>query len=129
MGIEIVGWSGGEEPIVVRLQGEENGSGFWKGRGVVGELEKNLRETLNDGPMVGSPVNGKAQDEKKVVKKGLFGKKGKIDKEDIGVQDRDEGQVRVEVGLEEVCLRTMSEFGLYETVARMCVVVRVDARC
>jgi hypothetical protein len=31
--------------------------------------------------------------------------------------------------LEELCLRTVNEFGLYDTLARQCVIVRVNARC
>lgn len=39
------------------------------------------------------------------------------------------GKVVVKVRLEEICLRTVNEFGLYDTLSKPCVTVRVDARC
>jgi len=37
--------------------------------------------------------------------------------------------VVVKARLEEICLRTVSEFGLYDTMSKQCVIIRVDARC
>jgi hypothetical protein len=39
------------------------------------------------------------------------------------------GMVLVEARLEEICLRTVTDFGLYDTMSRQCVIVRIDARC
>jgi hypothetical protein len=30
--------------------------------------------------------------------------------------------------LEEICLRTVSEFGLYDTMTKQCVIVKADAK-
>ena len=82
-----------------------------------------LSETLNDGRMASAPAV-QPREEKK-VKKGFFGRKGEDEK---GGEEGLGGQVGVKAGLEEICLRTTNEFGLYDTLGRLCVVVRVDAR-
>jgi hypothetical protein len=39
------------------------------------------------------------------------------------------GSVQVQARLEDICLRTVNEFGLYETATAQCIIIRVDARC
>ena len=49
---------------------------------------------------------------------------------EVGVRRRNSaGIVVVKARLEEICLRTVSEFGLYDTMSKQCVIIRVDARC
>ena len=43
--------------------------------------------------------------------------------------DRNSGLVLVRARLEDISLRTVNEFGLYDTMSKQCVIVRVDARC
>lgn len=37
--------------------------------------------------------------------------------------------VMVKARLEEICLRTVSDFGLYDTISKQCVIIKVDAKC
>lgn len=37
--------------------------------------------------------------------------------------------VMVKARLEEICLRTVSDFGLYDTISKQCVIIKVDAQC
>ena len=49
---------------------------------------------------------------------------------EVGVKQLDQVRmVVVKARLEEICLRTVSEFGLYDTMSKQCVIIRVDARC
>ena len=128
----MLGFSGDEAPTVVRLSGDVNGTAFWRQPAVIEELRVQLSRTLNDGRTVDVPVV--AVKEEKRVKRGLFGRKGKGGKEERegegeGGEDFGGGQMGVRAGMEEICLRTTNEFGLYDTLNRMCVVVRVEARC
>lgn len=36
--------------------------------------------------------------------------------------------VMVKARLEEICLRTVSDFGLYDTISKQCVIIKVDAQ-
>ncbi|KAF1967518.1 hypothetical protein BU23DRAFT_602822 [Bimuria novae-zelandiae CBS 107.79] len=122
---------GDEEVQVVRLAGEQNSTAFWRGRGVVQELERGLREVLGASTPAAQSVRVEEVQQKKDKKKGLFGrgKKEEVEREEVGEEAEGGEQVVVRVRVEEICLRTMNEFGLYDTVNRVCVVVRVDARC
>ncbi|EUC51325.1 hypothetical protein COCMIDRAFT_31461 [Bipolaris oryzae ATCC 44560] len=37
--------------------------------------------------------------------------------------------VTVKARWEEICLRTVSDFGLYDTISKQCVIIKVDAQC
>lgn len=125
--VQVLGFADAETPTVVRLTGEVNSTGFWRQAAVVEELRVQLSGVLNEG-REGVRLPEVRQEENKKKKRGVFGRKGK------GVERREEevegeGKVGVRVGVEEICLRTTSEFGLYDTLSRVCVVVRVEARC
>lgn len=128
--IQVLGFSGDEEPKVIRLSGDVHRTEFWRQRTVIEELERALRDDLNDGRLVGT-LEVQETNEVKKVKKGLFGRGKKAEGQPGGQKsDGFSGeQVAVRVRLEEICLRTTNEFGLYDTVSRQCVVVKVDARC
>lgn len=124
----MLGFGGDDAPTVVRLAGDVNSAAFWRQPAVIEELRVQLGQTLNDGRMASVPV-AQPREEKK-VKKGLFGRRGKGEQVEGDKRAEEyDGQVGVRVGLEEICLRTTNEFGLYDTLSRVCVVVRVDARC
>ncbi|KAF2819812.1 hypothetical protein CC86DRAFT_449837 [Ophiobolus disseminans] len=110
---EIVGVAGGDQLNVVRLQGLINGAAFWREAAVVRELEDwggvPMRSVLRR-------VVGTFGEEKRVGNKGVC----------LGVGvDADVGVVHVEARVEEVFLRTVNEFGLYDTLSGECVVVNV----
>ncbi|KAK7180919.1 uncharacterized protein CC84DRAFT_1149351 [Paraphaeosphaeria sporulosa] len=129
--VKVIAGNGVEEAVeAVRLSGEGNTSAFWRVPAAVEELERGLRDVLNDGRVGASAVVrevGEAKKEKE--RRGFFGrrKEGKVE-ESVVVGDGG-GLVAVRVKVEEICLRTTNEFGLYDTMNRQCVVVRVDAGC
>ncbi|KAF1963449.1 hypothetical protein CC80DRAFT_486833 [Byssothecium circinans] len=141
--VEVIGFSSDEEPKVVHLQGQMNKTEFWRVQAVVQDLERRLRESLNASEVLRSPTSPvvsveKVKDETQ-RKKGLFGKlasaMGQEERSpggnpEVGVKQVEEvGKVLVKVRLEEICLRTVNEFGLYDTMTKQCVIIRVDARC
>lgn len=131
--VKVIAGDSGEEAVeAVRLRGDGNTSAFWRVPGVVEELEKGLRDVLNDGRGGAPVVVREVGEAKKKEKRGLFGRRKEEKAEESAAVGAGEGfgdQVAVRARVEEVCLRTTNEFGLYETMNRQCVVVRVDAGC
>lgn len=131
--VEVIGYASDEELKTVRLEGEMDATEFWRVQAVVEELEGVLRGMLNRGGRVRASEFEEAVPKKKIWERFMpgVGAEGKSGTESEGGMRRGEnaGQVLVKVRLEEVCLRTVNAFGLYDTMARQCVIVRVDARC
>lgn len=132
--VKVIAEDGGEEAVeVVRLVGEGNTGAFWRSTVVVEELRRGLRDVLNDERERGMPVVKELEEAKKKEKRGFFGrrKEGKAEEQVGGSEVMMGGgdKVLVRVRVEEICLRTTNEFGLYDTMNRQCVVVRVDVAC
>lgn len=143
--VEVIGFSSEEEPKVVRLEGQMNSTEFWRVQAVIGELERVLREILNASAYLRGPTRprvGGSEFEEVVGRQSrrylwsrmipLMGpeQKSASGNPEVGTRQIDSaGLVLVKARLEEICLRTVNDFGLYDTMSKQCVIVRVDARC
>ncbi|KAF2268624.1 hypothetical protein CC78DRAFT_530058 [Lojkania enalia] len=140
--VEVIGFSSDEEPQIVRLEGHMNRTEFWRPQIIVQELERVLKESLNASPNLKppSPREPPQHETRKLPKKGFFGRMAEAMNQEekpspsgnpeVGIRQPDTaGQVLCKARLEEICLRTVNEFGLYETMSKQCVIIRVDARC
>lgn len=137
--VEVLGFASDEEPHVVRLEGQMNRTEFWRVQAVIVELERVLRDSLNASPQLRSPIRERSEFETQHRPKRNFLAKfvGRGEEErsasgnpEVGIKRVDEsGLVLVKARLEELSLRTMSDFGLYDTMSKQCVIIRVDARC
>jgi hypothetical protein len=140
--VEVVGFSSGDEPKVVRLEGQMNRTEFWRPQVVIVELERLLSENLNANPVLRSPRGEGIDKEDSTQSRSRRGFLSRVmpslgpelrspsGNPEVGVKQLDQaGMVVVKVRLEEICLRTVSEFGLYDTMSKQCVIIRVDARC
>ncbi|KAH9861551.1 hypothetical protein J1614_011301 [Plenodomus biglobosus] len=142
--VEVIGFSSEEAPKIVRLEGQMNRTEFWRPQAVIEELERVLRETLNASSRLRSPASpvrggGTGVDGGQAPRRGfltrLVDSMGPEQRspggnpEVGGKQVESVGLVLVKARLEEICLRTVTEFGLYDTLSRQCVIIRVDARC
>jgi hypothetical protein len=139
--VEVIGFSSEEEPKIVRLEGQMNRTEFWRVQAIIEELERLLRESLNASAYLRSPTRpGRSEfEEVKQPKRSLLSrmmpslgseKKAASENSEVGGRQMENvGLVLVKARLEEICLRTLSEFGLYDTMAKQCVIIRVDARC
>jgi hypothetical protein len=141
--VEVIGFSSEEEPKVVRLEGQMNRTEFWRVQAVIGELEKVLGEMLNasvylrspDRPRAGGSEFEEAGRQKRNIWNRIMPSLGPEQKSasgnpEVGVRQMENaGMVLVKARLEEICLRTVNDFGLYDTMSKQCVIVRVDARC
>jgi hypothetical protein len=140
--VEVVGFSSEDEPKVVRLEGQMNRTEFWRPQVVIVELERLLSENLNTNPVLMSPRGKEAGREDTPQKHSMRGLLSRVmpslgpeqrspsGNPEVGVKQLNQGrEVVVKARLEEICLRTVSEFGLYDTMSKQCVIVRVDARC
>ncbi|OAL52069.1 hypothetical protein IQ07DRAFT_481780, partial [Pyrenochaeta sp. DS3sAY3a] len=140
--VEVIGFASEEDPRVVRLYGQLNRTEFWRPQVVIDELERVLRESLNASPQLRSPTRvnsrGPSEFEAQQSRRGLLRRivpaamkmVGREESQEAeGREIPEEGMVLVRVKLEEVRLRTENEFGLYDTMARQCIIIRVDARC
>jgi hypothetical protein len=141
--VEVIGFSSEDEPKVVRLEGQMNRTEFWRPQVVIEGLERVLREDLNASPLLGrSPTGmGRGREETPVrqPKRTLLSRimpsmgselRSPSGNPEVGLrQSENTGTVVVKARLEEICLRTVSEFGLYDTMSKQCVIIMIDARC
>ena len=140
--VEVIGFSSQEEPKVVRLEGQMNRTEFWRPQVVIEELERVLKQSLNASPVLRSPTGGQGNEigtQTRSLRRTLLSRvmpslgpeqRSPNGNPEVGVrQGGNTGQVLVKARLEELCLRTVTEFGLFDTISRQCVIIRVDARC
>lgn len=126
-----------------------NSTEFWRPQAVIDELERVLRETLNASSRLRSPtspIRSMAGSAAESSGNAAVSRRGFLTRlvDSMGQEQRGPGGgpevegrklmesvglVLVKARLEEICLRTVTEFGLYDTMARQCVIIRVDARC
>ena len=144
--MEIHGIVSDEEDInEIRLQGEINTFEFWRQKDVVLDLERVLQEKLSSSPIFSQDSKARLEPEPLVnvapmspppqpERRGFFGRRSSSKQAiqqtaSVVVQPVKSNRMEVKVDLEEVCLRTVSSFRLFETVTRPAVVVRVNANC
>jgi hypothetical protein len=139
--VEVIGFASDQEPKVVRLEGHMNRTEFWILRPVVVELERALREILSTSAhlsLVGTAQMESGPKPRQQSKRSFLSKmvgstkgEGKSPVEHTEItsgQLPGGGSVLTAARLEWLSLRTLSEFGLYDTMARQCIIVQVDAR-
>ncbi|MCJ1406155.1 hypothetical protein MMC19_000220 [Ptychographa xylographoides] len=137
----IVGFPSADYVKLVRLHGAEYNIEFWRQPAVIKELDSALKARLqasghrmaDDSPP--QPVSPAVPDPPK-AKRGFFGQKPKpapvasqapINNWRFAEGARlDPDHVRVKVGLQEVCIRVVTDMGLYETRTGKAVVVNIE---
>ena len=146
---EIIGFREGEYVKLVRLQGDEYNSEFWRQPSIILELNDALQTKLRNAghriatiPATQTPsetANTQSPTSPTTTKKSYFGWKKK-DKETVAASgnvpasgwrfEKEEaltnGEVRIKTGLQDVSLRVQSEMGLYETKTGKAVVVSFE---
>ncbi|RAR13529.1 hypothetical protein DDE83_003129 [Stemphylium lycopersici] len=141
--VEVIGFASEDEPKVVRLEEQMNRTEFWRPQAVIDELEAMLSLNLNASPVLtgqmgrggagvgeSTPRHSMRHFLARVVPSLGPEQRSPSGNPEVGVRQVDgRGLVMVKARLEEICLRTVSEFGLYDTMSKQCVIVRVDARC
>jgi hypothetical protein len=148
--VEVIGFSSEDVVKIVRLEGGINKSEFWRPQAVIVDLETVLREILNASSTLRSPNRERfgasevvTPPPQKPQKRNLLGRVVDVINQEGGggpcrgvVAGREEdgmgtgmGMVLVKARLEEISLRTVNDFGLYDTLSKQCVIIRVDARC
>ncbi|RMZ73666.1 hypothetical protein GMOD_00009414 [Pyrenophora seminiperda CCB06] len=157
--VQVIGFTSEDEPKVVRLEGQMNRTEFWRSQAVIEELEQVLSRSLNKSPVLTGTVpppqldddddddddDGRAEDviisstRQSTKRRTLLSRvmpslgpemPSPSGNPEVGVRRRDSASmVVVKARLEEICLRTVSDFGLYDTLSKQCVIIRVDARC
>ncbi|KAF3051357.1 hypothetical protein E8E11_010037 [Didymella keratinophila] len=126
--VEVLGFASDEEPNIVCLEGQMNRTEFWRVQAVIIELERVLRDSLNASPQLRSPIReGTVVETPHKPKRNFLAKfvgRGEEERSpsanpEVGVKEVDEsGLVLVKARLEEISLRTMSDFGLYDTISK-----------
>lgn len=141
--IQVIGFSSEEEPQIVRLEGHLNRTEFWRPQVIVEELERLLKESLNESPHFRPPIPRETVSQavpSKQVRRNFFGRMANVMNNEERMPDQTpedrvhhsidtSGQVLVKARLEEICLRTMNDFGLYDTISKQCIIIHIDARC
>lgn len=140
--VEVIGFSSDDEPQIVRLEGQMNRTEFWRPQNIILELETVLKDSLNASPHLKLPSPRQPVTQQvppKQPRKKFFERMADAMSQEtrstsahpeVGFRQPDtEGQVLVKVRLEDICLRTVNDFGLYDTMSKQCIIIRVDARC
>lgn len=139
--LEIVDFHGQEEEIEqVQLEGNLNRLEFWRQPVVIKELQYVLEDRLSASPILRdfAPKETPVQESTPLSvpsqkRRGFFDRRSSkqagntTPKPDpIPVSQPPASTIEVKVTLEDICLRTLTDFGLYETVTQPVVVVKVD---
>ncbi|OCK82995.1 hypothetical protein K432DRAFT_414953 [Lepidopterella palustris CBS 459.81] len=138
--VEAVGFTSDGDLQQVQLEGPMNRISFWKQDGIVQDLERVLQDRLNAASKFRAPKPKTQVPEAlppKPSKKGFWGLKSNAAAPSVLISPTDPGLVSEELGgqmqvsakLEEICLRTVSAFGLYDTITRQGIVIKIRARC
>ncbi|KAL6702981.1 hypothetical protein ACN47E_010336 [Coniothyrium glycines] len=147
--VEVIGFSSGEEPKVILLEGQVNRTEFWRPQAIIIELERVLRESLNAsshlrGPTSPTRVGRHDSDrvwerDRHIVSRRFLSRilpslgpeqPSPGGNPEVGAKQIDSTDlVLVKARLEEISLRTTNEFGLYDTMSKQCIIIRVDATC
>jgi len=124
-----------EEIHEFKLEGDKNRFEFWKQEEVVLELHCVLEARLSTLPVLQDALRSSKNEPVFLSKKSMFGKfVSAVRAEDLGGSQTvrhatlEERAVHVKVTLEDVCMRAVSDFGLYETLSRPAVVIRCHAK-
>ncbi|OJD37220.1 uncharacterized protein BKCO1_8000157 [Diplodia corticola] len=143
--LELVGFASDETVQQVRLKGPLNKTQFWHQPGVVEEFRRTLQGTLATAPFAPVPtqdqpsspasaspvdVSTAPKSRKLLRKQGLSGRTSSgqnVERAAETVAEQPASGLHARVALEQICFRTVSDFGLYETIDRPAVVVRVVA--
>ncbi|KAF2835654.1 hypothetical protein M501DRAFT_941589 [Patellaria atrata CBS 101060] len=133
--LELVSLSEGENVHQIQLQGQLNGVGFWTQPGVVDSLENMLRICLASSSRLhasSAPLNSaQVQPPTLPPRRNFFSKKSSssspVARQFSQPSTGDEKKhLVVRASLEDLCFRTLSAFGLYDTVTGRGVVLRVE---
>ncbi|KAF2147429.1 uncharacterized protein K452DRAFT_354823 [Aplosporella prunicola CBS 121167] len=134
--LEMIGFPSDEVVQQLQLGGPLNRGEFWQQTGVIGDLERALRDRLATTPFTGTidkPQTPTIQPESPRAtsqRRGFFGRKSvkpeTLVSHSTAVPTGTPSQLKALVSLEEVCFRTVSDFGLFETVSRPAIVIRVS---
>jgi len=141
---QLIGLADTDEPFEeVQLEGNINTHEFWEQDEVLSTLQNILSNELATSSEFSSPklleriaTSDSLQDtttlpprpDKATRSFSLFGKRSTPTPQKTPSVKKPTPQIQVSVGLEEVCYRTSSHFGLYETISRRAVIVRVTTR-
>lgn len=139
--IEIVDFHDHEEEVEqVQLEGSLNRLEFWRQPDVIKELCYALEERLSASPILRDFGQRATQVEEPTTasisiqkRRGFLGRSSGKQTHDITPKPESaspsqipSSRIDVKVALEDICMRTVSNFGLYETATQPVVVVQVD---
>lgn len=131
-----MGFAADEHVQQVQLDSHIDTLEFWRQTEVVAELRRVLQDRLATSPVhahmfdVPNPEPAIAEPVRQ-QKRGFFGRKSSSATPSSAatpITPTMDDRMMVEVKLEEICLRTMSEFGLYETINRQAIVIRAEVK-
>jgi len=142
--VEVHGLVSVEDMQQIQLQGDSNHFEFWQQKDVVYDLQRVLQERLSSSPIFSGDTKDSGifanplperTSPPTAQKTRFFGRR--ISKSAVqqtsqasnAAQPIRSPHFEVKVGLEEVCLRTVSFMGLYATITKPAVIVRVTAKC
>jgi hypothetical protein len=142
--MELLGLVHEDEDIEqIRLQGEMNHFEFWRQKDVVQDLQRVLQDRLITSPVFSFDakdgdseglINAAPASPPQQKARGFFGRKSSKQAVQQApptavAKSSSSSRIEAKVDLEEVCFRTVSSFGLYETITRPSIVVRVSVQC
>ena len=122
----IVGFASAENPTLIRLQGQENSLGFWCQPAVICELQQRLGSQLkSEGYEVADSNEGSVPDTKAPGSTSQPTRSA-ADWRTTQRKRLRNGEARVEVGMQDISLRSENAMGLFETKTGTAMVVKVE---
>lgn len=145
--LELVGFPSDEAVQQVRLKGPLNRTQFWRQAGVLEEFQRTLQGKLATAPFAPmpqqaapqSPTTGPESDTPvPSQRRGLLRRRqdssprvsstASIERATTeAMVEKPASGLRARVALEDICFRTVSDFGLYDTISRPAVVIYIVA--
>ena len=110
----LVGFRSSENLTMIRLQGPENRSEFWRQQAAIQELEQQLRTNLRQ------------RGYRVINAENLKGKTPRVDWRSVEEEPLGSGEVRIGAETKEICLRIENKMGLYENRTGKAVVLKID---
>ncbi|KAL9021690.1 MAG: hypothetical protein Q9185_001054 [Variospora sp. 1 TL-2023] len=119
----LVGFPSSHNPTVIRLLGPDNRLEFWQRAAVLRELSCQLCERLR---AQGFNIASNPRETRLGQTPARISGSRDVDWKTVEPRALTDGEARVSVEKEEVCLRIENDMGLYETRTGRAIVVRVD---
>ncbi|KAL8690557.1 MAG: hypothetical protein Q9218_004022 [Villophora microphyllina] len=121
-GQNIIGFGSHEKPFIFRLTGADNWLAYWRHAAALQELENQLREELYAQGYQVAPCFPPVHSQAHIRIPGSH----EADWSYVESKALKEHEARITAKIDEICLRTQNEMGLYESRTGKAIIIKVE---